>query len=231
MLVRHVLAIAIHGWGYSTAGSTQIYALTIFLHAGCGTGNYLVALSNYVGQVTGVDYNGGMLEQARTKTSTLQNVTVQQGDATNLPFPGQQMDGIVCNQVMYAAAVDMFVSGVCLAEPFIRSSLDSVYTPPTQHPITITMLLLYPTPHTHSPPPPPPPPPLHARTRPPTQVLHHIQLPGSEGYGGVKKFVQEAYRVLKPGGVLVVNTCTEEQLMGTVFKHIIPAAVARVSKK
>jgi len=69
------------------------------LHAGCGTGNYLVALSNYVGQVTGVEYNRGMLEQARAKTSTLQNVTVQEGDATNLPLPELQMDGIICNQV------------------------------------------------------------------------------------------------------------------------------------
>ena len=71
----------------------------ICLHAGCGTGNYLVALSNYVGRVTGVEYNRGMLEQARAKTSTLQNVTVQEGDATNLPLPELQMDGIVCNQV------------------------------------------------------------------------------------------------------------------------------------
>ena len=66
---------------------------------GCGTGNYIAALSPYVATVTGVEYNQGMLEQAKVKTSNLSNVTLLQGDATCLPLPSNTYDVVMCTQV------------------------------------------------------------------------------------------------------------------------------------
>ena len=66
---------------------------------GCGTGNYVAALSEHVGKVTGLDFNLGMLEQAKIKTATCSNVELLQGDATNLPFPNNSFDGAICSQV------------------------------------------------------------------------------------------------------------------------------------
>ena len=67
--------------------------------AGCGTGNYTVALSDFVGKVTGLELNEGMLGRATEKTASLKNVTVMQGDITNMPFPDGQFDAICCNLV------------------------------------------------------------------------------------------------------------------------------------
>ena len=70
-----------------------------YLYTGCGTGNYLVALSGFVGKVTGLELNKGMLEKAKEKTAHLDNVEVLQGDVTNMPFPDSQFDAICCNMV------------------------------------------------------------------------------------------------------------------------------------
>ena len=50
------------------------------IYVGCGTGNYLVALSEYVGKVTGLDLNEGMLKKVTEKTAhSVKNVAVMQG--------------------------------------------------------------------------------------------------------------------------------------------------------
>ena len=72
----------------------------VAMSAGCGTGNYLVAVSDFVGKVTGVEVNEGMLVQAKKKTAHLANVDVHQGNILSLSFPDQQFDGVICNQVM-----------------------------------------------------------------------------------------------------------------------------------
>ena len=66
---------------------------------GCGTGNYLVALSGFVGKVTGLELNEGMLKKAREKTAHMKNVDVIQGDVTDMPYPDGQFDAICCNMV------------------------------------------------------------------------------------------------------------------------------------
>lgn len=66
---------------------------------GCGTGNYLVALSEFVGKVIGLELNEGMLEKARKKTAHLKNIDVMQGDITDMPFPDGHFDAICCNMV------------------------------------------------------------------------------------------------------------------------------------
>jgi ubiquinone/menaquinone biosynthesis C-methylase UbiE len=66
---------------------------------GCGTGNYTVALSEYVGKVTGLEVNEGMLGRAMDKTATFKNVSLTQGDITKMPFPDNRFDAICCNLV------------------------------------------------------------------------------------------------------------------------------------
>ena len=50
--------------------------------------------------MTGVEQNEGMLKQSRKKTAHLANVKIFQGNILSLPFPDQQFDGVICNQVM-----------------------------------------------------------------------------------------------------------------------------------
>ena len=76
-----------------------------FLLLGCGTGNYTVALSGYVGKVTGLEVNEGMLGRAMEKTAALKNVSLTQGDITKMPFQDNQFDGICCNQVNHSYAI------------------------------------------------------------------------------------------------------------------------------
>ena len=73
--------------------------LPINLLLGCGTGNYMVAASKFVGKVTGVDRSEDMVRQAKQKTAHLANVEVHSANILSLPFPDQQFDGVICDQV------------------------------------------------------------------------------------------------------------------------------------
>ena len=66
---------------------------------GCGTGNYAIALSPYIGKITGVEYNKGMMEQAIKKTEDLPHVTIMEGNALNIPLPDKCCDVAICTQV------------------------------------------------------------------------------------------------------------------------------------
>lgn len=60
------------------------------------------------------------------------------------------------------------------------------------------------------------------------QVLHHLE-DGRGGYRGHRAAVAEAARVLRPGGLLLLNACTHEQLRrGFWFYGLIPGALERV---
>lgn len=74
------------------------------------------------------------------------------------------------------------------------------------------------------------------------QVLHHLDVgptasddpadwPNS-GSPNVARFVEEAFRVLKPGGALVINTASHEQMRDAYWwADLIPIAVARVEHR
>jgi ubiquinone/menaquinone biosynthesis C-methylase UbiE len=60
------------------------------------------------------------------------------------------------------------------------------------------------------------------------QVLHHLPDCPREGYPLHRAAVREFARVLKPGGVLVVNTSAPRQCReGFWFYHLIPEAASR----
>ncbi len=57
------------------------------------------------------------------------------------------------------------------------------------------------------------------------QVLHHLQDEPSEGFVAHRQVFRELARVLKPGGVLATNTCSQEQLRHGYWHYsLIPAA-------
>ena len=71
------------------------------LDAGCGTGNYTIALSKYFGKMTGLDRNEAMLLRVKQKTLPSRNVEVKSGNILAMPFPDARFDGVICNQVVH----------------------------------------------------------------------------------------------------------------------------------
>ena len=60
-----------------------------------------------MGRVTGVEFNEGMLEQAKKKSAGLTNVELRQGDATQLDLPDEYCDAVIINQVLHMPLTHM----------------------------------------------------------------------------------------------------------------------------
>jgi len=59
------------------------------------------------------------------------------------------------------------------------------------------------------------------------QVLHHLDKP-YDGFPNAKKVITEAFRVLKPGGVFLIDHCSHEQLRyGAWYANLLPRAVEK----
>ena len=71
------------------------------LDVGCGTGTFLRALAGKVGSFTGMDYNEGMLSQAKKNLieAGFAEPKLLQGSADALPFPDASFDFATMNQV------------------------------------------------------------------------------------------------------------------------------------
>lgn len=120
------------------------------LDIGCGTGSFLKCVHGHVNEATGLEYNDGMMAEARKRFDQEEeddgspskrrrtNVELTQGSADKLPFEDGSFDVCTLNQ-----------------------------------------------------------------------VLHHF--PKDDDYAFNKRAFQEAYRVLKPGGIFVINTSMPEQ--------------------
>ncbi len=64
------------------------------------------------------------------------------------------------------------------------------------------------------------------------QVLHHLPDDASEGFPEHRKVFEEFARVLKPGGVLTVNTCSQQQLRdGYWYYALIPQAAETLRRR
>jgi len=66
------------------------------------------------------------------------------------------------------------------------------------------------------------------------QVLHHLD--GEDGedndWPGLRQALVETRRVLRSGGVLLINTCTQQQLAdGFWYAPLIPAAIERMARR
>ena len=64
------------------------------------------------------------------------------------------------------------------------------------------------------------------------QVLHHLPDNASEDFPAHRRVFEEFARVLKPGGVLTVNTCSQQQLHhGYWYYALIPQAAATLRSR
>lgn len=64
------------------------------------------------------------------------------------------------------------------------------------------------------------------------QVMHHLPDDPGKGYPALRRVFSEFARVLREGGVLIVNTCSHEQLRrGWWYLDLIPEAVERVCER
>jgi ubiquinone/menaquinone biosynthesis C-methylase UbiE len=61
------------------------------------------------------------------------------------------------------------------------------------------------------------------------QVLHHLDAPGATTYPQHEDALRRLARLLKPGGALVINTCSHEQVLrGAWTSALVPEAAARL---
>ncbi len=64
------------------------------------------------------------------------------------------------------------------------------------------------------------------------QVLHHLEDESPAGFPRHRTVFGEFARVLRPGGVLLINTCSREQVRrGYWYTELIPEVVERLAKK
>lgn len=65
------------------------------------------------------------------------------------------------------------------------------------------------------------------------QVLHHLETEsGAEDFSQIRQLIEEAHRVLRPGGVFVINSCSHRQLHdGFWWADLIPDAMGRMAKR
>ena len=64
------------------------------------------------------------------------------------------------------------------------------------------------------------------------QVLHHLPDNSTSGWANHEKVFREFWRVLKSGGMLIINSCSPEQIeCGFWFYHLIPEAMQKIKQK
>ncbi len=75
------------------------------LDAGCGFGQWLMAMAQHNENVVGLDASGGRVKVARMLADELDcdDASFLQGELTNLPFPDGSFDGVFCYSAIHLA--------------------------------------------------------------------------------------------------------------------------------
>lgn len=64
------------------------------------------------------------------------------------------------------------------------------------------------------------------------QVLHHLDDDGAVGWPAIRRVVKELTRVLRHGGVLMINICSQEQIRnGWWYLTLIPDAMEKMRRR
>lgn len=72
----------------------------LLLDIGCGTGRYLSALCREGFNIVGMDFSLGMLRIA-SKKGNLANISLVNGEGTNLPFKSNAFDFVLCIDMLH----------------------------------------------------------------------------------------------------------------------------------
>jgi len=74
----------------------------LLLDVGCGSGANISKLRSRVAYITGMDFSQEMLKRAgeRVSAEAITNASLVIGDVTNMPFPDQSYDKILCASVL-----------------------------------------------------------------------------------------------------------------------------------
>ena len=89
--------------GSLAQNGSQLDTLNV-LDSGRGTGTFMNAIRGQVGSVTGMDYNEGMLQQAKANLghkAFLHGSDLLHGSADTLPFESGKYDACSMNQVVH----------------------------------------------------------------------------------------------------------------------------------
>ena len=93
-------AVAHEIWlGHLLASGRSLETLRL-LDAGCGTGNYSIALAPYVGHVTAMDINSAMLAKTEEKLVDRQltdRVEILKGSMLGMAFDDSEYDAVLFN--------------------------------------------------------------------------------------------------------------------------------------
>ena len=132
------------------------------LDGGCGTGNYIQALTGKVKSIHGLERNEGMFAQAKQRFQDNPDIHLRLGNLLDLPYSDSSFDGMMCNQVM-----------------------------------------------------------------------HHLSGDDPDGnFPALGQLFSEAHRVLRPNGILMINTSTpQQQRDGFWWAALIPDAIERISRR
>ena len=71
------------------------------LECACGTGMFSVKIAPRVKELTATDFSDGMLKRTRKKCRNLENISVENGDITNLRFEDNVFDKAVAANVIH----------------------------------------------------------------------------------------------------------------------------------
>jgi len=93
--------------------TTPLHEQTI-LDAGCGTGNYLQALTGKVKSIHGLERNEGMLAQAKQRFRNEPSIYIRAGNLLELPYEDNTFDGMMCNQVIHHLSGDNSDDNFCV---------------------------------------------------------------------------------------------------------------------
>lgn len=82
------------------------------LDAGCGFGQWTVALAESCASVEGIDVSAARIEAARIVGGNRPNIAFSIGRLTELPYPDVSFDGVFCYSVIYYTDVERSVAEI-----------------------------------------------------------------------------------------------------------------------